>query len=81
MDRSFLEEKSYFEMLGLPSSSELDWVTYIVYTAKTASKKIGALIHSMKFISTVVALYLYKCTSWPCMEYSCHVRAIIICLK
>ena len=27
---------------------------------KSASKKIGALIHSMKFLSPVVALYLYK---------------------
>ena len=40
--------------------------------AKTASKKIGALIHSMKFLSPEVALYLYKSTIWPCMEYCCH---------
>ena len=41
--------------------------------AKTAPKKIGALISSMKFLSAEVALYLYKSTIHPCMEYSCHV--------
>ena len=41
----------------------------------TASKKIGALICSMKFLSREVALYLYKSTIWPCMEYCCHVWA------
>ena len=30
--------------------------------AQTASKKIGALIHSMKFLSPEVAVYLYKST-------------------
>ena len=29
----------------------------------------------MKFLSPKVALYLYKSTIRPCMEYSCHVRA------
>ena len=37
--------------------------------AKTASKKIGALIRSMKFLSPEVALYLYKSTIRPRMEY------------
>ena len=27
----------------------------------------------MKFLSTEVAMYLYKSTIWPCMEYRCHV--------
>ena len=39
------------------------------------SKKIGALIRSMKFLSPEVALYLYKSTMRPCMEYCCHVWA------
>ena len=43
--------------------------------AKTASKKIGALIRSMKFLSPEVILYLYKSTIWPCIEYCCHVWA------
>ena len=73
MDGSVLEEKSSFKMLGLTFSSKLDWGSYIISIAKTASKKIGALIHSMKFLSLEVALYLYKSTIRPCMEYCCHV--------
>ena len=42
---------------------------------KTASKKIGALIRSMKFLSPEFALYLYKSTIQPCMEYCFHVWA------
>ena len=60
-------------MLGLTFSSKLDWGSYIISIAKTASKKIGALIRSMKFHSPEVALYLYKSTICPCMEYCCHV--------
>ena len=48
---------------------------YIMSIAKTASKKIGALIHSMKFLFPKVALYLYKSTICPCMEYCCHIWA------
>ena len=62
LDGSVLEEKSSFKMLGLPFSSKLDWGSYIISIAKTASKKIGALIRSMKFLSPEVALYLYKST-------------------
>ena len=75
MDGSVLEEETSFKMLGLTSSSKLDWGSCIVSIAKTASKKIGALIHSMKFVSPEVALYLYKSTIWLCMEYCCHVLA------
>ena len=75
MDGSVLEEKTSFKMLGLTFSSKLDWGSYIVSIAKTASKKIGALICSMKFVSLEVALYLYKSTILPCMEYCCHVWA------
>ena len=53
---SILEEKSSFKMLGLTFSSKLDWGSYIISIAKTASKKIGALIRSMKFLSPEVAL-------------------------
>ena len=75
MDGSVLEEKTSFEMLGLTFSSKLDWGSYIFSITKTVSKKIGALIHSMKFLSPEVALYLYKSTIRPCMEYCCHVWA------
>ena len=62
-------------MLGLIFLSKLDWGSYIISIAKTASKKIGALICSMKFLSPEVALYLYKSTIWPCMEYCCYLWA------
>ena len=75
MARSILEEKSSFKMLGLTFSSKLDWGSCIISIAKTASKKIGALIHFMKFLSPEVALYLYKSTIHPCMEYCCHIWA------
>ena len=75
MDGSVLEEKSYFKMLGLTFSSKLNWGSYISSIAKTASKEIGALIHSMKFLSSEVTLYLYKSTIWPFMEYRCHAWA------
>ena len=73
MDGSVLEEKSSFKMLGLTFSSKLDWGSYIISTAKTVSEKIGALIHSMKFLSPKAALYLYKSTISPCIEYCCHI--------
>ena len=62
-------------MLGLTFSFNLDWASYIISIAKTASKKSGALIRSMKFLSPEVALYLYKSTIRPCMEYCCYVWA------
>ena len=73
MDGSILEEKSSFKMLGLTFSSKLDWGSYTISIAKTVSKKIEALIRSMKFHSPEVALYLYKSTIGPCMEYCSHV--------
>ena len=73
MDASVLEERSSFKMLGLTFSSKLDWGSYIISIAKTAYKKIVALIHYMKFLSPQVALYLYKSTILPCMEYCCHI--------
>ena len=75
MDRSVHEGKTSFKMLGLTFSSKLDWGSYIVSIAKTASKKIGTLIRSMKFLSPEVVLYLSKSTIRPCMEYCCHVWA------
>ena len=73
MDGSVLKEKSSFKMLGLTFFSKLYWCSYIVSVAKIASKKIGALIGSMNFLSPEVAPYLSKSTIRPCMEYCCHV--------
>ena len=75
MNGSVLEEKSSFKMLGLTFYSKLNWGSYTISIAKTASKKIGALIRSMKFLSPEVALYLYKSTIRPCVEYCGHVWA------
>ena len=77
MDGSALEEKSSFKILGLTLSSKLDWGSYVISIAKTASKKIGTLIRSMKFLSPEVALYLYKSTIWPCMEY-CFMSGLVL---
>ena len=73
MDGSVLEEIYYFMILGLSFSPKLDWGYYLISIAKTASKKIGALIHSMKFFSPDVALYLSKSTIRPGMEHCFHV--------
>ena len=75
MNGSVPEEKSSSKMRWVTFSSKLDWGSYIISIAKTASKKIGALIRSMRFLSPEVALYLYKSTIQPCMEYCCHVWA------
>ena len=65
MDGSVLKEKSSCTMLGLTFSSKLDWRSYIISIAKTTSKKNGALICSMKFLSPEVALFLCKSTILP----------------
>ena len=74
---ALLHSVSYFFFLCQSPSSSLCsvWGSYIVSIAKTASKKIGALIRSIKFLSPEVALYLYKFTIQPCMEHCCHVWA------
>ena len=73
MDGSAFEEQSSFNMLELSFSSKLDWDSYTVSITKTASKKIGVLVRSMKFLSSEVALYLSKSTLRPSMEPCCHV--------
>ena len=75
MDGSVLEEKSSFKMLELTFSFNQDQGSNIISNAKTASKKNRALICSMKFSSSEVALYHYKSTTQPCMDYCCHVWA------
>ena len=61
MDGLVPEEKSSFKILELlPFSSKLHWGSYIISIANTTSKKVGALIRSMKFLYPEVALYLYK---------------------
>ena len=73
MGLSLHEEKSSFKMLGLTFSSKLDWGSYIISIAKSASEKIEALILSMKLHYPEVTLYLYKSTICPCMECWYHI--------
>ena len=68
VDGSVLEENSSFKMRGLIFSSKLDWNSYIISIAKTASKRFGALIRSMKFLSPEVATYLDKSAIQPCIR-------------
>ena len=62
-------------MVVLTLFTKFDWGSYINSIAESASKKIGALIHLLKFLSPEFALYLYEPTIHLCMEYCCHVWA------
>ena len=82
MDGSVLEEKSSFKMLGLTLSSKLDWGSYIISIAKTVSKKIRALVCSMKFLSPEVAVcisinltYAHVCHIWAGAP-SCYLKLL-----
>ena len=75
MNGSVLEEKLCLKILGFTFSSKLDSGSYIISIAKNASKKIGALIHFMKFLSPEAALYVHKSTTRPFMKYCCHAWA------
>ena len=71
----FVLEKNHLSRCWFFFSSKLDWGSSIISIAKTASKKIRGLIRSLKFLSAEVAVYPYKSTIPPCMEYCCHVWA------
>ena len=58
IDMSVHEKNSSFKMVGLTFSSKLSWGPYIISISKTASKILGAFIHSMNFLSPKVVLYL-----------------------
>ena len=75
VDWPVVNEKPSFIMLALSLSFKLDWGSKIVSIPQSVPKKIIALIHSVKFVSFEVTLYLYKSSNWPCTEYYCHVRA------
>lgn len=54
-----LEEKLHFEILGLSFPSKLDCLSYNVSFTKNFSKKLGALIYFMTFLSPEDALYFH----------------------
>ena len=65
MDEFVFEEILYYVKFSF--SSKLDWCFYIISVAKTESRKIAALIRSMKFLSREVALYLHESTMCRCL--------------
>ena len=64
IDGSVYEDKSSFKMLGFTFSSKLDWGSYIISVAKTASKKILAFI---LFLLWLLCISL-NLTIQSCME-------------
>ena len=64
----FLRKNRLLKCWGL--TFFLNWIGAL---RKIASKKIGALIYSKKFLSPEVALYLNKYNIRWCVEYLCHV--------
>ena len=73
MGESCLAEKSFCKRMGPSFTTKLDWGSYIMSITKTASKKIGALIGSITFVSSEVALYLYNSIIQPYMECCYHI--------
>ena len=63
-DGQVLQEKPSIKMLGFSLNSKLDWISYIVCIATSASKKIGAFFNSMKF-------HEIRSTTWSCILLSC----------
>ena len=59
-------------MLGVFFSSNLNWGSYITFIAKTASNNIVVLIRSIKLLCPDFALYIFKSTIRPRMEYCCY---------
>ena len=62
--------QEYPDNARVPQGSTLGLTLFLLYI-----NNLGALVCSMKFLSPKVALYLYKSTIRPCMEYCCHVGA------
>ena len=71
-DRSVLEEKLSFRILGFTFSSKLNWGSYIISVAQTTSKRIGTLIRSMTFLSPKLTPHLCKSTIHP----SCYLEML-----
>lgn len=66
------EEKLAFKTLGLSLLRSLI-AFFIVSLVKTTSVIINASIRSIKFLSSQVALCLYKSIFWSSMEDCCHI--------
>ena len=73
MDGSAVEEKSSIKMQGLCLSSKLDWGSWIISIAKTASEKIATLIRSS------CSVYLRYCYIWKTVVMSVLVLLAATC--
>ena len=62
-------------LLGLTFTSDHKWDTYISNIAKNASRMVGSLYRSKKYLLPSSILYLYKSQIRPTMEYCCHIWA------
>ena len=74
----FLRKNHFLRCWELTFSSNLNWSSWIISIAKSASEKSGALICSMKFLSPEVAMSLCKSNIWPCMEYCCTMSGLVL---
>ena len=76
MDKSVLEEKSSFKMLGFTFSG---LGLLIISIVKTASKNIGALISSMKFLLSLlcVSISLTYGHAWNTVVMS----GLVVCMR
>ena len=72
MDGSLLKDNASFKKLGMFLSSKLDWGSYMISIAKSASKNLDPFY---EVFSPEVPLYLHKSTIQSCMKYCCHVWA------
>ena len=59
VDGSVFGEKSSFKMLDFSFSSKVDWGSYIISIATTASKKIGDLILRSFFLLRLLCISIY----------------------
>ena len=66
---------SHNQLLGLTLTSELKWDTYISNIAKNASRMVGSLYCSKKYLSPSSIFYFYNSQIRLTMEYCCHIWA------
>ena len=57
----------------LTFTRSMDRKPYIQFIVKAASRKMGSLYRSQRFLTPESILYLYKSTIRPCMEYCSHI--------
>ena len=73
MDGVGLPEGTSFRLLGLTFTLSMDWEPYIQSIANAASRKVGSLYRTQRYLTPESILYLYKSTIRRCMEYRSHI--------